>query len=279
MAMEVKVFAIGDFVPGASGGCGGGDRGHWPVMVDHWYDRMGAIGHARDGQYTDGSITIRRFCDPDWIGGCQDHLYADEADATMIATHGADSGDHWVGTMRYPYAGHCGLDGGGTAHDVHLGDVDLEFIHLSSCNSADDDNLDPPGSAGVREMMRDPVDGGFAHLMTGNHGVMWIGSSYDDDYNDFANDAHIVGIATSWTANSYHSNSVDCAWYDPFNWYGTCQDICPVAVSQGQSNTRAWNGIMHERYNNVYSEPTGNGYWYWMGYLGCNSVGETGFNP
>jgi len=277
-SMEVKAFAIGDFVPTASGGCGGGDRTTWPVMVDAWYDHMAIHGHSKDGQYTDGNMTIRRFCDPDTINGCLDHLFVDEADASMIATHGADSGDHWRGTMRSSYAGHCRLDAGGTAQEMFTGDVDLEFLHLSSCNSADDDNLSP-GNKGPREALTDPVDGGYAHLWTGFHGVMYIGGSFVNDYKDFAHDAHSVGIAYAWATNHLRTNSVNCAAYDPFNWFGTCQDICPVSVSQGQSASRAWVGIQYERYNNVYSDPTGNGYWYWMGYLGCDSVGETGFNP
>lgn len=277
-SMEVKAFAIGDFVPTASGGCGGADRTTWPIMVDAWYDHMAVHGHSKDGQYNDGNMTIRRFCDPDAIAGCQDHLFVDEADAAMIATHGSDSGDHWRGLMRFSYAGDCRIDGGGSANEMFVGDVDLEFLHLSSCNSADDDNLSP-GNRGPREALTDPVDGGYAHLWTGFHGVMYIGSQYIDDYEDFAHDAHSVGIAYAWVTNHYRSNTVDCEAYDPFNWFGTCQDICPVAVSQGQSASRAWNGIQYERYNNVYSDPTGNGYWYWMGYLGCDSVGETGFNP
>ena len=47
----------------------------------------------------------------------------------------------------------------------------------------------------------------------------------------------------------------------------------------GEPATRALNGILYERYNHVYSDPTGNGYWYWMAYDGCDSVGETAFDP
>lgn len=273
LALEVKAFAIGDFVPSSSGGCGGADRGTWPTMVDAWYDEMGDQGHLKDGQYNNGSMTLRRFCDPDTFDAdCQDHLFVDEADAAMIATHGSDNGDHWQGTMRFPYGGQCAVEGGGSADDLHVGDFDLEFLHLSSCNSADDDNL-APGNAGPRLALTDPVDGGFAHLWTGFHGVMYIRGKYVDDNEDFAHDAHAVGMAYAWVTNQAHFDEEDC---DGDNG---CQDICPVAVSQGQSASRAWSGIQYERYNNVYSDPTGNGYWYWMAYEGCDSVGETGFNP
>lgn len=272
-ALEVKPFAIGDFVPSASGGCGGADRSTWPTMVDAWYDHMAVHGHLKDGQYNDGNMTLRRFCDPDTLDAdCQDHLFLDEADAAMIATHGSDNGDHWQGTMRASFAGQCAVEAGGSADDVHVGDVDLEFLHLSSCNSADDDNL-APGNRGPRLALTDPVDGGFAHLWTGFHGVMYIRGKYVGDYEDYAHDAHVVGMAYAWVTNHAYFDAEDC---DGANG---CQDICPVAVSQGESVTRAWNGIQYERYNNVYADPTGNGYWYWMAYEGCDSVNETGFAP
>jgi hypothetical protein len=273
-AMEVKVFAISDFVPSGSGGCGGNDISHWDNMVDEWYDEMGSHGHQKDGQYTNGAMTIQRFCDPDWNSGCQDHLYLDEADAAMIATHGSDSGDHWAGTMRNPWSTECALDAGGTAPNMNVGDVDLEFIHLSSCYSADDDNL-----SGIGAALHDTVDGGYAHSWTGFHGIMWIGGSFDNDYEDFADDAHSVSIASAWVTNHYHSDSVDCEWYDPFNWFGTCDDQCPVAVTISTSGADALTRLNNERYNNVYSDPSGNSGYAWMGYVGCNPVGETGFSP
>ncbi len=276
-AMEVKVFAIGDFVPSGSGGCGGGDRSHWPTMVDHWYDHMGVHGHTKDGQYTNGSMTIQRFCDPDWNGGCLDYLYVDEASAAMIATHGSDSGDHWAGTMRYPWGGHCALDAGGTSDDMWVGDFDLEFIHLSSCYSADDDNL-----PGIRHAMYDPVDspnnGRRAHQWNGFHGLMWIGSRFDNDYKEFAHDAHSTSISRSWVHNLY-DDRVDCAGYDPWNWFGTCQEQCPVAYSIGPTGSSALTRLVNERYNYVYADPTGNNGWAYRYIVACDPSGETAFSP
>lgn len=278
LAMEVKGFAIGDFVPDTSGGCNGSDRGPtWNNMVEAWYNHMWIWhGHTPDGMYNDGNMTLQRFCDPDTFNSeCKDHLYVDEADAAMIATHGSDRGDHWGGLMRYPWKGECRTEAGGTATKMHLGDVDLEFLHLSSCNSMDDDYLFAnPGNKGPREALHDPVDGGYAHLITGYHGVMYIRPKYVAENADFAHDGHVMGIAYAWVLNQAHFNAEDCDGDE-----GGCQDICPVAVSQGQTATRALNGILYERYNHVYSDPTGNGYWYWMAYEGCDSVGETAFDP
>ncbi len=275
-AMEAKVFAIGDFVPSSSGGCGGNDISHWPTMVDHWYDHMAVHGHSKDGQYTNGSMTIQRFADPDFFTGALDYLYADDADALMIATHGSDSGDHWAGTMRYPWSGHCALDAGGTANDMHIGEIDAEFIHISSCFSADDDNI-----WGVHTAMNDPIDlGSYAHQWDGFHGIMWIGSGFDNDYKEFAHDAHSIAMAQSWVNNMYDS-TVGCAAYDPWNWFGTCQQQCPVAYSVGTSGSNALTRLNYERYNNVYSDVThsnfgGSAIRY---IVNCDSVGETSFTP
>ena len=273
-AMEAKVYAIGDFVPPEAGGCGGNDIGHWPVMVDHWYDHMAVHGHTKDGQYTNGNMTIQRFCDPDWNAGCQDFVHADDADAVMIATHGADSGDHWQGLMRWPWSGHCRLDAGGSADDMWLGEIDNEFIHLSSCNSGDDDNV-----WGIWNMMHDPVDGrSFAHQADVFHGCMWIGNRWDNDYKEFAHDAHAVDMGRSWVNNLY-DNRVDCEWYDPWNWFGTCQEQCPVAYAVGTSGNNALSRLNSERYNNVWSDITGYGGAAIRYVVGCDPACETRFSP
>lgn len=272
-ALEAKVFAIGDFVPSGSGGCGGNDISHWPNMVDKWYDHMAVHGHSKDGQYTNGTMTIRRFCDPDWTSGCQDYIYADEADAFMIATHGADNGDHWQGLMRSSWSSNCRLDAGGSADDMWVGDYDAEFVHVSSCFSADDDNV-----WGIRHALHDPVDGGYAHQWDGFHGIMWIGSGFDNDYKEFAHDAHSSSMSVAWVNNMYDSR-VGCAAYDPFNWFGTCQEQCPVAYATGDTVAGALTRLNNERYNNVYADPinyTGAAIRY---IAGCDSVGETSFSP
>jgi hypothetical protein len=192
----------------------------------------------------------------------------------MVAFHGSDSGDHWAGTMRNPWNGECALDAGGSGVNMSIGDLDAEFFHASSCQSADDDNLD-----GIRDAMTDPVDGGFAHQWDGFHGLMWIGSSFDNDYEDFADDAHSDSMADAWVTNHYHSNSVDCEAYDPWNWFGTCDDQCPVAYAIGSSESDALTRLNNERYNNVYSDPTSNSWYAYMYMENCNPVGETTFNP
>ena len=154
-----------------------------------------------------------------------------------------------------------------------IGDFDAEFIHLSSCHSADDDNI-----SGIRHMMYDSTDNNrHAHQVDGFHGHMWIGVGFDDDYEDFADDAHSVAISRSWVNNLYDS-TVNCAWYDPFGWFGTCDEQCPVAYSVSISGSSALTRLINERYNYVYTDPTGHSGWAWRYISGCDPSGESAFN-
>ncbi|MEQ8497680.1 MAG: hypothetical protein RLW42_25960, partial [Gammaproteobacteria bacterium] len=117
-ALEVKKFVITNF----TSTCGGNDIGAWNNMVDGWYDEMDDEAYTKDGAYVNGNMTLERFCDPDWNGDCDDDHYVDDADAFIIGTHGADSGDHWQGLMRWSWNGHCRLDGGGSSDEMWIGD-------------------------------------------------------------------------------------------------------------------------------------------------------------
>jgi len=281
-ALYVEMLAIGDFVPTSVGGCGSDDRSSWPGMAQAWWDEMGARGHYKGPssspyRYVNGNMTLRRFCDTSFNGSCQDaYPYADWGDATIIATHGWDAGDRWGARMRYPWNGICSMEAGGSSDQVRWGDSWIVFAHLSSCQSADDDNLD-----GIRNAMQDLTTSSSrrAHQWDGFHGIMWISSSYNGNYRETAKDGHAVSVAYSWVTNHYKSNSQDCAWYDPFNWYGTCQDQCPIAYSISTTTDNATTRLWNERYNFVYSDPPGNSAYAYMYYGGCNPTGETTFNP
>jgi hypothetical protein len=286
-ALYVGMYAIGDFVPGGSGGCGGDDRGSWPGMAQAWWDKMGDYGHYKGPasnryKYVDGNMTIRRFCDPDtYDANCRDYQSSypsgvDWMDAAIIATHGWDDGDHWGALMRYPasWNGECGLRTGGSSDMVHVGDQWIQFLHASSCQSADDDNL-----PGIRNAMVKAGSNRRAHQFDGFHGIMWISSSYNGNYRETAADGHSVSVAYSWVTNHYKSNSQGCEWYDPFNWFGTCQDQCPIAYSISSTQSGALTRLNNERYNFLYSDPPGNSWYAYMYYENCDPVGETSFNP
>lgn len=286
-ALYVGMYAIGDFVPGTSGGCGGDDRSSWPGMAQAWWDTMGAFGHYKGPggsqyKYVNGNMTVKRFCDPNtYDAGCRDYQSAspsgvDWMDAAIIATHGWDDGDHWGGLMRYPWGGECGLRTGGSSSMVKVGDSWEMFLLASSCQSADDDNL-----PGIRNAMQDTASSTTrrAHQYDGFHGIMWISSSYNGNYSGTAWDGHFVNLGYAWVTNQFKNNSQDCAWYDPWNWYGTCQDQCPVAYAIGNSASDAQTRLFNERYNYTYADPASNN-WYWYYYYeNCDPVGETAFVP
>jgi hypothetical protein len=275
-ALYTGMFAIGDFVPGSSGGCGGDDRPSWPGMANAWYQEMGAKGHFKAGSWTDGNMTIQRFCDASsFNGGCQDAWpYFDWMDAAIIATHGWDDGDHWGGLMRYPWNGECGLRVGGSSNMGRWGDSWVLFAHLSSCFSANKDDL-----GGIPSALEDLSTSSSrrGHQWDGFHGIMWISSSFNNDYKETAKDGHSSSVAYSWVTNHYKNDDFECAWYDSFGWFGTCRDQCPVAVAIGNSAGDALTRLHNERYNFTYSDPSDNTWYAWMAYTGCHPVGKGPF--
>lgn len=276
-ALKVDMYAIGNW---SAGNCAPGDtdsnRSAWPNMVKGWYDRMGAIGHQKTGNFTDGNMTVRRFCDPTWNAGCRDYWYVDWPDAAIVAAHGWNAGDRWGALMRNSQFGTCGLVMGKPDGNTFVGDNRLRFLHASSCYSLNDTYF-----THMRVAMRKPGTSRGLHVLTGFHGIMWISNGFKDDYNDSAFFGHVQSVATAWVTQHYKSNQFDCAWYDPFNWFGTCQDQCPTAMTIGPSGGNALNRLLNERYNNsgAFGWPTSRSYYAWMGYVGCNPVGENGFNP
>ncbi|TAK76355.1 MAG: hypothetical protein EPO12_16815 [Aquabacterium sp.] len=281
MALKVDMYAIGDFVPSASGGCGGGDRPSWPGMAKAWYDWMGLMGHTKTGNFTDGSTTLRRFCDPSYDANCADSAYVDWPDAAIIALHGFTSDGGWGGTMRQPWSaatggnGECSLNMGGNSPNMFVGDNNLRFLHASSCLSLNDSYF----SKMRQSMMKTPGSGRALHVFTGFHGLMWISSSYNGDYAETAIDGHSMSVAKAWVTNHYKNNKFECAWYDPLGIFGTCSDQCPTAMTIGPTAASALNRLNNERYNSGWGDPTGRNYYAWMGYLGCDPVGAGPFAP
>ena len=286
-ALYVGMYAIGDFVPTTSGGCGGNDISAWPGMAQAWWDEMGAKGHYKGPssnpyRYVNGNMTIRRFCDPNsYDPDCRDYQSSfpsgvDWMDAAIIAAHGWDDDDHWGAIMRWPWKGECALRFGGNSNQVKVGDSWIAFLHASSCQSADDDNL-----PGIRNAMKDPATSGtrLAHQFDGFHGLMWISTSFNNNYKETARDGHSGPVSYAWVQNHHKNNSLGCEAWDPFNWFGTCEDQCPVAYAISNSGGNALTRLLNERYNLVYSDPPNNNWYAWLAYTSCNPVGETTWNP
>ena len=246
--------------------CSGGQRDDWAYMVDGWYDDItntlpspwghGTLAWWQDGSFTNGNIVDSDFVDlslqtwgRDWV----DDTGIDEPDALMVALHGGVSSDgRWYGRVRVDEAGsgNCNAYQG----DMEL-DYDLEFLHLSSCNSMNRPVWFSNGwSSSFRKLRQ----------IDGFHGYMWIWSPYRSRYTDFADDAFDTSIAMSWLDNLYIPNAD-----------GAGSDECPCSRGVGATSADLWNRMFNEQYDWTYdSDPTPNvhGVIY---LIGCDPAGES----
>lgn len=247
---EAKLFAITTW----NAGCSGSARSLWDDMGLAWYNEItrkgfyflgswwfghGPDAYLKDGAYINGNIADSWFTDSDVVWWGNDKHYVDEADACMVCLHGGENSGRWQGSVRVNESGpgNCRTWQG----DMEFGDWDLEFLHLSSCHSLDDNQWFFEWTSSF--------DG--LHQVDGFHGEMWIGSSFIDDYEDFADDAFDMSIADAWLDNMYRTN-INGAY---------CQ--CPVAYAVGANIVDMWFRIVTERYNKVHSDPHN------IGYVGC----------
>ncbi len=277
LAGKVDMYAIGNWSGGScTPGNTGLDRGAWPGMAQSWYDAMGTMGHSRTGKFIDGNMTVKRFCDPSVNANCQDWSYVDWPDMAIVAAHGTTLNNGWGALMRESAIGTCYTQMGGSGPSVDVGDGNLKFLHASSCLSLNDSYLPQ-----MRASMKKAGAAKGLHVLTGFHGIMWISSAYNGDYAATAVAGHAQSVASAWTGHQYKSNQMACAAYDPFNFFGTCQDQCPVAMTVGPTGGNALNRLLHERYNNsgAFGTPSGNAAYAWMGYPGCDPVGAGPYKP
>lgn len=263
-AREAKSYAITTW----NSNCSGSTRNWWDNMADSWYDEITDSGtsifgwcisghcsdhYSRDGQQVNGNFVNSQFADSSIVSWGNDHNHMDEGDAALIALHGFETGNDYGGVVRVDEAG------GGNCiikrSEMQAGDQDLEFLHLSSCQSMDDNQW----SSWWRAF-------GRLHQVDGFHGLMWIGPGLVDDYEDFADDAFSSTIADSWLDNMYVPN------------VSGNDDQCPVAYAVGANSADTWNRIGTERYNNVHSDPNNIGYWGVTFISGCDPAAETVIN-
>ena len=266
---EAHLYAITDW-PAA---CPAGSRSLWDDMGLAWYDEITDSGFSigswclwghcndyfsRDRQMINGSIKANLFADTSLVAWGQDASYLDEADAAMICTHGGDDSDYWSGSMREKDGSNdCGIN---ARTEMKIGDSDLEFLHLSSCHSLDD-NMIPKAytlfsKSGATAKL---------HQLDGFHGCMWIGSSFVDDYEDFADDAFDMSIGLAWALNMYREN-VNGQWTQ-----------CPISYAVGRTADDCINRLTTERYNSIKSDPTAIGYYCYYYYPDCRPDCETTF--
>ncbi len=253
--------------PNPSYHCSGSKRTRWDDMVREWYKEMtrsssppkghGLAAWIKDGFYQNGHIVDSNFVDKDVKAWGKDHQYdkADEPDVLMIALHGGNSdastGYRWVGVVRVDELGDSGQGNCGTFQGhMRFGNSDLEFLHLSSCKSLERPDWYPEWAESFAGL----------HQVDGFHGLMWISSWYKDEYRDFADDGFDVGIGYAWVENLYKYRKPG-------------QNMCPVAMTVGtgaNGQSSCWHRMAHERYNNVFSDPTNPTFYGVLFIDGCN---------
>jgi hypothetical protein len=147
---------------------------------------------------------------------------------------------------------------------MEFGDLDLEFLHLSSCYSMDQNDWTDWASSfkGV-------------HQIDGFHGVMYIYSdaAWLARYSDFADDSFYTAMSVAWLENLYR----DTCYFDEDSGQLKRKDQCSVAHAVGVgSNPVAdcWNRLFQERYNNVFTDPVFPAYHCVTYIKGCDPSGQ-----
>ncbi len=251
--------------------CDASTRWDWDNMADAWYDEIrdtrstpkghGSRAWTGDGFYKNGSIVDSDFTDSDRVSWGKDHWNdrADDVDACFLALHGSHwgSGDeNYLGSVRVDESG----DGNCSTNQDHmrLGDGDLEFFHLSSCHSMCLQNWDE---------WFDTFSG--LHQIDGWYGIMWISTVYNNNYEDFADDAfNSVGMAYAWIDNHYSTG-----------FWTLGHDHCPVAMAVGFSAGSVTTRIANEQYDSVYSDPVGAQHRLFYAIEGCDPKDHGALNP
>lgn len=232
------------------GTCSGNTR-CWADMTNRWYNQitnnaplpfgLGFLAWVKDGNYVDTTIVDSDFVDSSLVNWGRDHWVdrPDDVDVTMIALHGGNASGNrrWFGRVRSDEAG----DGNCNTWQASMefGDVDAEFLHLSSCVSMDMEDWHPNWS--------ESFDG--VHQINGFHGVMYIfcnGSDYPPRYQNFAWDSFFMPISLAWLDNMYDVRS------------GAANDQCPISRGVGvgaNGEADCWNRMYSERYLNVRNDP------------------------
>ena len=114
--LEAKMYAVTVW----NAGCGGSTRNWWDNMADAWYDEITNSGwsffgfcmaghcgdaYSRDGRQVNGNIVNSQYADTSVVAWGNDTSHMDEGDAVLIAWHGAESGNVYLGSMRVNEAG------------------------------------------------------------------------------------------------------------------------------------------------------------------------------
>ena len=253
--------------------CSGENREEWNEMLGGWYSDItnGSlplppyfftdINHGMDAYWPDARLKDGYNVDSDftdssivsWGNDTQDDAGIDEADVCMVGMHGLLDAKRWKGRVRVDEKGEgsCGAWQG----EIYI-DADLEYLHLSSCYSMQ------------QETWYNWNDSyGKLHQVDGFHGLNWIGKGLRDDYEGFSYDSFHTAIASSWIDNM-HLRSWGTSDKKKKSVY---YEQCPCVHASGSSEKDMWDRMERERYDYVYDhpEPTEFGVIY---IVGCDPV-------
>lgn len=216
------------------GNCGGSQRDWWDDMCMSWRHRMGAKGWQQWWNNF-GLVRNPKFADPKQVAWGADNGASgwDGGEAAIICTHGGHgAANGWSGSMHTDVGHGCSINTNqilaGPASGGHL-----RFLHLSSCNSMNWDELDKWWGPAA----------GRVHVITGFHGFMYIGSDYVQEYEDLAEDGFSGGVGNTWISKMHH---VD-------HWYNSWETVCPVVIGFGETAAAAANAL-NEKYNDRWAD-------------------------
>ena len=263
ISLSSQVFANGEVKAYTqktpSDSCDFASRGPWDNMCEAFYSEVvSSPVFDGDGHWNDsGSPAL--FNDPNLVASGVDNLNLDDADVAIACMHGNDQGANgWKGKFRNKSNGSC------YAHrqDMSLGEIDLEQLFLSSCNSMnkEDTNVWNDGA--------NPTANGVQGTH-GFHGIMYISSSETPRYEDAADDAVNVTIRTGWL--SLFSDD----WNGPG---GDADDQCPITVAWGDTEDEAMTRLDYNLVDsfNDSDDPVAI-YRARLGILGCDPAGKGPF--
>ncbi len=210
-----------------SGECNGSTRDYWDDMCMNWRNTMNDLGWI-DWHRNFSQVKGKRYADDSvkaWgIDDTDEGL--DWNEAGMMCLHGGWKKGFWKGTLYNPDAdGSCAA----TASKMRVGRYSggyMKFLHLSSCNSI---------RYSQRTQWFDAADGVL--LVTGFHGLMYIGYWYVGEYGSLAAEGMSSrGVGKTWVTDMHHVN----------HWYNVYKTVCPVSAAFGKSATQARNRQNHK---------------------------------
>lgn len=248
---QARSFAITKW----DGNCSGSQRDWWDDMCMAWRHKMGDKGWEQ--WWNNFSLVrARKFADNSRVAWGRDDEWngVDRGEAALICTHGGHSATTgWSGSMHTDEGNGCSIDTTRMMDGPASGGT-LRFLHLSSCNSMNWNELG---------MWWGPA-AGRVHVITGFHGYMYIGSRYVDEYRELADGGFTSGVGRLWVDRMHHVS----------HWYNAWETVCPVSLGFGETAAQS-DHALDEKYNDRWPDRAP----VWMTYMWKSKCDPDGAGP